>query len=100
MMVDIDQEAVFQPLQARALYAVTLQDDGGIAVAVDVRRMNNAFRLRQHLVDDRDTITHDYLGALAHLAQDLGKGQRRAYGIAIRARVRCNQKTPALFNFL
>ena len=100
MMVDIDKETVFQSLQARALYAVTLQNDGRVAITINVGAMKDAFRVWQHFVDHRDTIAHDYLGALTHLAQDLGKGQRRAYGVAVRPRVRCNQKTPALFNLL
>ena len=76
MVIDADQELIFQPLQPGALHAVTFQDDGGIVIAIYLYSMCDGFRMRQRLVDDWDGIGQDDISSLAHLAQNLGERER------------------------
>ena len=47
MMIDADQESVFQACQARAVNAVALQNDCGFVVSLDRVGLNNLIGKRK-----------------------------------------------------
>ncbi len=100
MVIDVDQELVFQSVQAGALDAVTLQDDGSLVVAVDAFRLNNFAGVGQRLINAGHTVAQNDVGLLAHCEQYLAAGQRRTDGIAIRPRMRCQHEPVALLDVL
>ena len=75
-MVNVDQKLIFQSSQAGALHGITLKDDDGVIVSVDLGGVNDGFRAGERVIKQRDRIAQDDRSTLAHLAQDLGQGQR------------------------
>ncbi len=88
MMVDADQEPIFQPLEPGAVNAVTLQNDRRLVVAQHAAGLHNLIGERKRTVDARDAIVQHNIGMLAHRAQNLAAGQRRSDRIAVGTGVR------------
>jgi hypothetical protein len=61
--------------------------------------MDNALGERQALINHRNGIAQHNFGAFAHLSNDFRKRQCGAHRIAIRACVRADYETLAIFNF-
>ena len=100
VVIDVDQELVLQSLQAGALDAVTLQNDGSLVVAVDGLRLDNFAGVGQRLVNAGHAIAQNDVGFFAHRPQDLAAGQRRTDGVAIRPCVRGQHEPIALLDVL
>ena len=100
MVIDVDEEVLFQSLDAGALHAVTLQDDGSLVFTVDLQSMHDGVRKRERLIDHRNVIAHHDLSRFAHLLQNAGKSQQRANGVAIRTGVGGEHKFSALLNVM
>ena len=63
-------------------------------------RLNSAIGERKVLINPRDAIVHDDLRILAHDAQNLSTGKRRADAVSVGPRVRGHDETATRPNFL
>src|SRR5580692_1881284 len=75
MVVDADQEVIFESGQAGALNTVTFENDGGFKIAVDVVGVDYGIGEGQGLIDAGNTVAQDNFGVFAHEAQNLCAGQ-------------------------
>ena len=99
VVIDVDEEALFQAIEQRAPHAVTLQQDDSI-IAEERLGLNRAIGKRKILVDARDAIVDDDFRVFAHDTQNLAAGKGRANAVAIRPRVRSHDKAVTLANRL
>src|SRR5579862_5186811 len=100
MMIDADQESVFQALQAGAMDAVAFENNRGLIVARHMVSLQNLIGKGQSAINSRDSIVQHHIGTLSHGAQNLAAGERRADGVAIRARMRSEHEAVALLDLL
>src|SRR5258708_28216276 len=98
VMIDADEEAVFEALQPGAMNAVTLENNRGVVVAGNSVGLQHLICKRQRAIDSRYAIVQYHIGLLAHGAQHLAARQRRSNGIAIRTRVRSQHESISLFD--
>ena len=99
------RKLILQSLQARALNAVALQDDGGFVVAVDAVGLDNFVSKRQRLVNTRHAIVQNDLGLLAHArriwqqasAEPIASPSGRACEVSTN-RLRCSMCLRTSFN--
>ena len=97
VMVDADQETLFQTLEPGALDTVTFQNNGRFIFAIDVVSLNHCFAERKWLINPWHSIAEHDLRLFAHRAQNLGASQHRADRIAVRPGVRGqHEPSPAL----
>ena len=99
MMVNVDQETLFEPVEQRAPHAVAFEQYDGVVRRHSVR-LNCAVSERQVLIDARYAVVHDDFRILAHGAQDLTAGKGRPDAVSIGPRVRSHHKTAARPNLL
>ena len=88
MVIDVDQEAVFEAAEAGAFDAVALEDDdGGLGGGVvDGRRggsveggsLADALDARQGVVDGGDGVGEDEVGGAAELVEGVRRGRGRS----------------------
>src|SRR3984957_10542419 len=88
VMVDADQKAVFQALEAGPVNAVALQNDGRFVTARDATGLHHLTGARKRTVEARNPVVQHHIGLLAQGAQNLTAGQRRSHRVAVRAGVR------------
>src|SRR5207302_9514139 len=69
VMVDADQEALFETFEPGALAAVTLPNNGCFILPVDVVCLNHGVSKRKWPVDPRHSVAERDLGLLAHGAE-------------------------------
>src|SRR5260370_15289618 len=100
MMIEVDQEAVLQFLQTRAVSAVELQNNRCLIVAGHAIRLHHLIGERQRAIDAWDAVVQHHVGLLPHGPQNLAARQRRSDGVAIGPRVRRQYKPVALFDLL
>ncbi len=74
MVIDADEEAVFQAFQASALNTLALQNDGGFVLSVYPLRLDHSVGEGQPLIDTWNALAQDDIGFLAHVAQNLATG--------------------------
>src|ERR1700733_15134042 len=100
VMINVDQEAVFQTLKTRAVNAVTLQNDRRLIIAGHVVGLQHLVGERQRAIDPGHAIVQHHVGLLSHGTQNLAARQRRSYGVAVRPRVRRKHESVALLDLL
>jgi hypothetical protein len=83
MMVDADQKSILQTFEPGPVNAVTLQNNRRFVIAQDVARLHNLIGERKRTVDTGNAIVQNYIGLLAHGAQNLATGECRSHGIAV-----------------
>jgi hypothetical protein len=98
MMVNTDEETLFQTFEKRAPDAVAFQQDDGI-VPGDNIGLNDAMGEGKVLIDARDAIVHNDFGVLSHDAQDLATGKGRADGVSVGTGVRSHHQAATRPNF-
>ena len=74
MMVNVDQETLFEALEKRAPHAVAFEQDDSVVRRYGIRP-NGAIGKRQVLVNTRNAVVHDDFCILAHGAQNLTAGK-------------------------
>ena len=100
MMIDADQEAVFQALQAGAVNAVTFQNDRRLVVAGNPIGLHHLIGKRQGAIDPRHAIVQHHVGLLPHGTQNLAARQRRPNGVAIGPGMRGKHESVALLDLM
>jgi hypothetical protein len=91
VVVDIDECAAFEALEAGAGDAIALEEDsgdcsGGIDV-VSGSGVMNPLKIGKSRVSGGDGIDEDDVGFASELVEDLGEGEDGAYGVTVGARV-------------
>jgi hypothetical protein len=99
-MIDVDQEVVLQTLQARAMNAVTLQNDRRLVVAGHTIGLQHLIGERQRAINAGYAIVQHHVGLLPHGTQNLAAGERRSDGIAVGPGMRRKYEAVALFDLL
>ncbi len=92
VVVDIDQKAVFQAIEAAARDAITLQQDHGVVVAFYPAPVPHQRRAGQGTVNARHPVAQRHVRALAHPLQHHPAGDQRAHRIAIGPGMRGHQQ--------
>ncbi len=92
VVVDVDEVVLLQAGEPGAGYAIALQDDGGLGVGRLLGVAQHRVGKGQRAVDAGNTVAQDHARLLAHAAQNLAAGQRRADGIAVGPRMRGQNK--------
>src|SRR5579864_8465339 len=100
VMVNIDQEILFQTLQARALHVIAFEQNGGVVTAVHTLGLNHSLSERQLLIYARNAVAKDNLREFAHATQNFAARERGSNRVTIRTRVRREYKPLALLNLL
>src|ERR1700758_787075 len=96
MVIDADEEFLFQAVQASALKAVALQDDRGFVVSIYALRLHYPLSEREALINARHGIVQDYDCFFAQAAQRLPAGQCRTNGVTVRSSMRCEHESAGL----
>src|SRR6185437_2920074 len=98
VMIDVDQELLFQTIEPRALNAVALQKNCGVVIAIDAFRLNDGRSKRQLLINARHAMAQNYFRSLSHGTENLLTSQARSDGVAVGAVVRGEHKPLAAFD--
>ena len=93
MMIDADQKAIFETVEAGAMDAVALKNDRGLVAASDAAGLHHFIRKWKRPVDAGYAVVQHDVGLLAHRAQNLAAGERRTDSVAIRPGVRCQHES-------
>src|SRR5262249_27324541 len=64
VMIDVDQEAILEPFEPRALNAVAFEQDRGIVIAIHPFRMTCSFGKWKLLINPRNSTVQKYFGLL------------------------------------
>ncbi len=99
VMIDVDEEAIFETLKQGALNAIAFQQYDGIVYG-DGIGVNDAIGKGKGVVDTRDAIVHDDLGLFAHEAKDLAEGECGADAVSVGAGVRGHHEPASRSNLL
>src|SRR5581483_8701309 len=83
VMVNVDQELLFQPFQSSTLNAIALQKNSGIVAPIHPFGLDYAACKRELLVHARHTVTQHDFCLLAHTMQDFAARQRRPDCVSI-----------------
>jgi hypothetical protein len=96
VVVDADQEMVFEAREPRTLYAIAFENNGGFVVSVHAVSLTDTIGKRQWLIDSWNPVAKNDFGILAHQPENLGTSEGGANSVAIGTSVRGQQK-PAPF---
>jgi hypothetical protein len=96
MVIDADQESIFQSLKPRAMDTVTLQNDRSFISACHTVCLHNLISEGQRSIDAGNSIVQNDIGLLSHFAQDLAAGKGRSDGVTVGTRVRGKHKSLVL----
>ena len=88
MMINADQEAIFQTFQPGAVDAIAFQNNRRLIITVDPIGLQHLIGEREGAINPRHSVVQHHIGLLSHGAQYLATSQRRSNGIPIRPRVR------------
>jgi hypothetical protein len=83
VMVNADEETIFEAFQPGAMNAVALEYDGRLITTGYAIRLHHFVGKRQRTVDARNAIVQNDIRLLAHGAKHLAAGQRRSDGVAV-----------------
>ena len=92
MVIDVDEEELFEAAQPGALKAVALEQDSRVVGAVDAQAGANGFCAGKIAEVGGDAIGSDKINALAHLLEQHSHGKDAAYGVAVRTGVGADEK--------
>src|SRR5580765_2257205 len=96
MVVDADEESIFEAFKSRAMDAVAFENDGGFVVACHSTGLNHLIGKWKGLVDARYAVMQNYISLLPHLAQNLTAGEGRTDRVAVGTSVGRQHETLAL----
>ena len=96
MVIDIDQEEIFETVQSGALQAIAFQQNHRVVRTFHALRDVNLIDAGQLTVMSRNSVCRHQVGSLAHLLQHHSQRQHRSNRIAVRLRMRAQQELLAL----
>ena len=85
MVIDVDDELLFEIMQTRAIDVRTFNHKDGVIIPIDIRDHPNSIRSRQPPVRMRRGVVHDYFSLFVEGLEEPEEAQRCPETIAIRA---------------
>jgi hypothetical protein len=100
VVIDTDEEPIFQTAEPGSVNAVAFQQDGRLVVSTDVISLHNLIREGKRAIDARHAIVQHNVGMLSQRAKNLAAGQGRSDRVTIRPSVRREHEAVALLDLM